>query len=56
MITAVEVRDASQAFCQAVDDLGPLQRPDSVLLVTPAGTLQGDQALEIFEAIQRRRS
>ncbi|MFA5407712.1 MAG: hypothetical protein WC343_02960 [Bacilli bacterium] len=37
------------------DNLGPLQRPDSVHLVTPAGTLQGDHALEIFEAIQRRR-
>ena len=56
MITAAEVRTASRRFCRAVDGLGPLQRPDSVHLVTPAGTLQGDHALDIFEAIQRRRA
>jgi hypothetical protein len=48
MITATEV-PAPALSRQGRGDLS------SVRLTTPAGTLRGDHALEIFEAIQRRR-
>ncbi len=58
-ITPAEVRASSRAFCQAVSDLGPWTHPgdlSSVRLTTPAGTLSGPHALEVFEAIQRGRA